>query len=259
MEVKLQKEHVDLLCTLVEASRNVPTKDVFMAMTNVTSASTLGLVMHPGLPSGTMKVYLGDVQELVDLGLLSVRYFGDHGFNFDVNTSGFEAYEQVRQQSDAPAETVEEEMAKFIGSREFAARYPKAHEKWLDAQNALWSTQTVSRSTEIGHLCREALQEFAASLVEHFHVENVDPNKAHDVARVKAVINSLKAPLGKTVCAFLDSLLDYWGRAQDLVQRQEHGAAEEHEDVLWEDARRVVFQTLIVMYEVDRTLSLIRR
>jgi hypothetical protein len=259
VKVTLQQEYVDLLCTLVEASRNTPTKDVFMAMENVTSASTLGLVMHPGLPNGTMEVYLGDVHELVDLGLLSLRHGGDHGFNFDVSTTGFDAYEQIRQQSDAPAEAVEEEMSKFIRSREFATRYPAAYGKWLDAQNALWSKQTASRSTEIGHLCREALQEFAAGLVERFHVENADPNKAHSVARVRAVIHSLKEPLGETVCAFLDSLLDYWGCAQDLAQRQVHRATEEHEEVVWEDARRVVFQTLIVMYEVDKTLSLIRR
>jgi hypothetical protein len=255
---ELQKDHIELLCTLVEASRNTPTKDVFMAM-NATSGSTLGSVYHEGLPDRNLSVYIGDVQELVDLGLLAVRHYGEYQFNFDVSTLGFEVYEQVRQETDEPAEAMEKEMASFIRSREFDSRYPGAYGKWLDAQNALWSKQTMLRSTEIGHLCREALQEFAAGLVGRFGVTNADPNKTHAVARVRAVIDSLKAPLGQTACAFLDSLLNYWGCAQDLVQRQEHGAAEEQEQVIWEDARRVVFQTLITMYEVDRALTLVRR
>lgn len=54
-------------------------------------------------------------------------------------------------------------------------------------------------------------------------------------------------------------LLDYWRKANDLVQRQEHGAAREpDESFIWEDSRRVVFQTLIVMYEIDRATNLSR-
>jgi hypothetical protein len=37
-------------------------------------------------------------------------------------------------------------------------------------------------------------------------------------------------------------------------KRQEHGGQKEGRPLTWEDARRVVFQTLIVMYEIDRAL-----
>ncbi len=37
--------------------------------------------------------------------------------------------------------------------------------------------------------------------------------------------------------------------------RQEHGAQKESETLQWEDARRVVFQTAMVMFELDRTLD----
>jgi hypothetical protein len=39
------------------------------------------------------------------------------------------------------------------------------------------------------------------------------------------------------------------------VQRQEHGAQKEGRPLVWEDGRRVVFQTAIVMFELDRALS----
>jgi len=56
------------------------------------------------------------------------------------------------------------------------------------------------------------------------------------------------------VSAFLDALLVYWGTACDLVQRQEHGSQREGAPLTWEDARRVVFQTMLVMYEVGRAV-----
>lgn len=254
----IQKDQAELLCSFVEASRNTPDKEVFMA-SHPCMGETLGGVMHRGLPDRRVSVYIGDIEEMVDLGLLAVRYYGEHQLNFDVSTLGFQVYEEIRLDSDKPAEAVENEMASYIQSREFQARYPAAYEKWLDAEKVLWAKQTSSRSTEIGHLCREAMQEFATGLVQKFGVEAADANKAHVVARVRAVIEAVKAPLGQTVFSFLDGLLQYWGCVQDLVQRQEHGAAREHDDVLWEDARRVVFQTLVTMHEVDRTLTLLRR
>ena len=48
--------------------------------------------------------------------------------------------------------------------------------------------------------------------------------------------------------------MTYWGTVSDLVQRQEHGAQREGKQLVWEDARRVVFQTANVMFEIDRSL-----
>lgn len=49
----------------------------------------------------------------------------------------------------------------------------------------------------------------------------------------------------------LDALVVYWGTVHDLAARQEHGAAKAV-PLVAEDARRVVFQTAIVMFELDR-------
>ena len=54
---------------------------------------------------------------------------------------------------------------------------------------------------------------------------------------------------------FLDALLEYWKTVSSLVQRQEHGAQREKENLIWADGRRDVCQTLLVMYEVDKALS----
>ena len=56
--------------------------------------------------------------------------------------------------------------------------------------------------------------------------------------------------------AFLDALLAYWGTVIDLVQRQEHGALREGTPLIRRDAKRVVLQCAIVMYELDEAISL---
>ena len=53
----------------------------------------------------------------------------------------------------------------------------------------------------------------------------------------------------------LDALLAFWGTVSDLVQRQEHGALREGEQLVWHDGRRVVFLTMTVMHEIDSALS----
>jgi hypothetical protein len=54
---------------------------------------------------------------------------------------------------------------------------------------------------------------------------------------------------------FLDALIAYWGTVSDLLQRQEHGAQREGHDLVNEDARRVVFHTCLVIYELDRAIT----
>jgi hypothetical protein len=61
--------------------------------------------------------------------------------------------------------------------------------------------------------------------------------------------------IGSTEKPFLEALVAYWGTLSDLIQRQEHGALREGDALVWEDDRRVVFQTCVVMYELSRALK----
>lgn len=91
--------------------------------------------------------------------------------------------------------------------------------------------------------------------MDRYRPANVPEDKAKTVARLRAVLNQHADQLGTTAKPFLDALLAYWGTVNDLVQRQEHGGQKEGAVLLWEDGRRVVFQTAVVMYEVDQGLS----
>jgi hypothetical protein len=107
--------------------------------------------------------------------------------------------------------------------------------------------------TTIGHLCREAVQAFAGTVATDTASAVSGTTAENTVARVRGALEALS--IGGTERAFLKALLAYWGTVNDLVQRQEHGGKKEGEALGREDARRIVFHTMIVMYELDQVLT----
>jgi len=251
--VLLQPEQEELLKALVEASRNVPRdeRQEFRLLTDGDGTS----VMHPGLPGRQMRVHQGDVDILEADGLLLVTQIGRWHRSFVVTPLGFSLYEELQHRSGAPTQQVEETLTRYLDSDAFQRSYPEAHRKWADAAERLSRSDSQQQWTMIGHLCREAMQAFATELVEQHKPPAVTPDKAKDVARIRAVLDQRKSMLRTTVAPFLDALLAYWGTVSDLVQRQEHGSQKEGPPLVWEDGRRVVFQTAVVMFEIDRALS----
>lgn len=106
--------------------------------------------------------------------------------------------------------------------------------------------------SEIGHNCREAMQEFAALL----HDAEVPGNekevlpKEQTVKKIKRVLEVWKARLGPTTTCFAEALLQYWGTVSDLVQKVEHRSQREQRPLTVADARRAVLYTYLVMAEL---------
>lgn len=247
----LEQEQEDLLCRLVEATRNVPRRErrkFFVAQSKDGTS-----ILHNGL-EGNMDAYIGNIEALDAAGLISMSYGSRGTPNFYVTPLGFRYYEHLKHATKESTRRVTDHVRQYIEAEEFQQRYPNAWAKWQLAESSLWSSESQRRLTEIGHHCREAMQEFADTLVNRFDPPEVDSDKAHTINRIKAVLGHRASQLGSTVKPFLEALISYWRRVNYLVQRQEHGAQKEGEPLVWEDARRVVFQTLIVMYEIDRAL-----
>ncbi len=253
--MRFEQEQEELLSNLVEAYRNqerdkrAPFLQVFF------SGEINATIKHAGFPSGHIKAYPGDLDTLARAGLIFFHPSGSSVREFDISPEGFDFYAEIKDQESEPLRTVELTYIAYLESSHFRATYGKAYQKWRDAESLLWRSDSENQLTTIGHLCREAIQEFADSLVTRNNIQNVDPNKAHDIARIKAVIHLYQTRLGLAERAFLDAVLTYWGTISDLIQRQEHGGQKEGRALVWEDGRRVVFQTAIVMHEVDNGLG----
>jgi hypothetical protein len=251
--ILLESEQKELLVTLVEATRNVLRKD--RQKFYVAQSDSDVTLLHPGLPNGSLEIYMGDVEELANVGLINLSLSRGGDPIFDVNPRGFAYYEYLKEQSGKPIDKIEGSVHNYLSSDRFLQNYPEAYKKWVDAENMLWKSESEKQLTTIGHLCREAIQEFANILIGQFQPPNADSEKSHDVRRIEAILKFRAAELGQTEKPFLEALLGYWANTSTLIQRQEHGAQKEGKALVWEDARRIVFHTAILMYEVDKAVS----
>jgi hypothetical protein len=250
----LEKEQEELLATLVEAYRSVPRNKRQPFLVSTSDESSFAYLRHPGLPTQSVDVYPADIKVLARNGLLAVSDYRGEISDFDINPEGFDYYSQMKLRDGQPLQGVEAGTIKYLDADRFQQKYPSAYKKWKEAESLLWGSDSERQLTTIGHLCREAVQECAATLVHLFQPPNIEPDKAKTVARLKAVLKVRENQFGDKERAFLDALVVYWGTVSDLIQRQEHGGQRER-PLIWEDGRRVVFQTAILMLEVDSSLS----
>lgn len=252
-QILLEREQDDLLIMLVEASRNIPREDRQKFMFQEFNGGAF--IRHPGLKDSFCKAYKGDLETLGRAGLLALSYDSKDTLLFDVTPRGFKYYEHLKELTGQPIQQVENFIHSYLDGEKFQQKYPSAYQKWIEAERILWGSDSEQQLTTIGHLCREAIQEFVTALVEHHQPPNVTNNKANTVARMKAILNLHTEKFGTTIKPFLDALLVCWGTTSDLIQRQEHGGQKEGDALIWEDGRRVVFSTGLVMFEIDRALS----
>ncbi len=252
-DILLEKEQEELLMLLVEAARNTPhdKRQKFLV------AETFGVagLIHPGIPTEKSTIYVGDVETLGDAGLLRLGRGSRGSLNFDVTPSGFQYYEQLKKQAGEPTKREEQTVKSYLDAQHFREKYPAAYDKWASADAMLWQSDSEKQLTTLGHLCREAVQDFADVLIHEFMLDKQYPQKSKEYSRVKAVLNKRKPSLGKTEILFLTALVAYWGTVLDIIQRQEHGAQREGQELVWEDGRRVVFNSMVVMYEIDAAVS----
>lgn len=251
-KIILETEQKELLIIMVQAHRNIP-KDKRQGFL---FAETMGggIIVHEGLPAGQAAAYIGDLEELASNGLVNRRYVGTHQY-FDITSLGFRYYENLFLSADQPVRRLEEKIMNYLNAENFKKKYPSASQKWTRASDKLWSPDSEKQLTVIGHLCREAMQDFINVLVDQFKPPEVDKDKAHTASRLMAVLELESRGVGKSIPPFLVALSVYWGTICDLAQRQEHAGKKEGQPLVWEDARRLVFQTAVAMFEIDATLS----
>lgn len=252
---RITEEQRDLLCAMVEADRRVQ-REERQPFVYLKTAGGANLLHHRGFPEGDYATNDREVQGLRSEGFLTRVNPGASSPNYVLRNEALVAYQAIKEAEGEPVEATEDEVHRFIEAGRLAERYPEAHSKWKSAAKVLWSPEAEDHLTKIGHDCREAMQAFATALVDEFKPDDVDTDPKKTKSRVRAVLLSLQQEddIGKTKRRYLEGLLGWWDKLNDLVQRQEHGAQREGEGVTWEDGRAVVFGTGLAMYEIDRTI-----
>lgn len=251
--VDLEDEQRQLFLEIVEEYRQGPRDRGEFWFSKELAGS---LLQHMGTDRTWPGVPEFDLEVLVQNGLLAKRYGSGRSRTpiYNVTPRALKYYAWVHEQTAEPVVQVEEAIRALVDSEWFTSRFPAAHAKWAAAVKLLWSPDVERHLSQIGHACREAMQEFADELATRAGMADaIDEDKQHTVARVKAVV-AAKGPAG-TRSTFNAALVAYWGELSDQVMRQEHAGQKEGEPIGWEDARRVVFHTIVVMYEISRIID----
>jgi hypothetical protein len=247
----LEPEQQDLVATLVEATRRVPREDRYFV--TIRSFGAADEIEGAGL-DGPISAPSSDVDVLVAAGLLHVTGRQAASTHFVVSPSGFEFYEALKQRTTERSEQLEEDVQAYLDGPRFKGSYPTTYRLWSEAAELVWRADSANDLTTIGHKAREAMQAFATELVERHQPAVVNPDPTKTLDRISAVITMHRPQLGTARADFLDALFGYWRALNSIVQRQEHGAQKEGGPLDWEDGRRLVFHTSVVMTEIDRSL-----
>lgn len=213
-------------------------------------------IKHPGLPEPLRDFSHASLNELQAQRLIRLTHKSGSISRFELTNTGWDYWEALQG---AGVQRVEDEVRRLLDGAPTDGPYAAAFGKWAVAERLLWDhRESPERLTEVGHVSREVMQAFAdAFCADLGEPSDLDPAKT--VARIRAGVDALRPGLSERYAAFLDALLAYWGTVSDLVQRLEHGAGKEEEPIDWEDARLVVTQTVIVMSELVRAPSRVRR
>jgi hypothetical protein len=244
-DLLVEKDQQDLLADLVEADRRVEDGYCQFVLVGVESGDT---VIHPKMQNRVVSA--GDVRTLAELGLIRLVASSGTSPNYEVTPLGRRYYAWMKQQQGGPMEAVEVEVRRLMDSETFRRKYPAAYEQWAEAERALWGADNSAERTAIGHACRESLEHFVTDLVTRYKPEGVNPDPQRTINRVRSVV---KVAEDSDIVSAL--LIAYFGTVWDLVQRQEHGAQKEGKPLTADDARRCVFQTALVMFELDASVG----
>ncbi len=252
-DVVLEEIQKDLLSKLVEIERGLPPEKRGKFLVATSMSVNEATIIHTGGPRLTG--HMRDIEVLRDYNLINLSYGPKGTPSFYVTPIGFKFYESIKI-ADEPVGVVENEYRKYMSSDTFREVYSEAYSKWVQSEKLLWGNDSQQNLTTIGHLCREAMQEYTEVLIKKNKLEITDPLKANTVSRLRSVIATHKSRIGDTIYNFLYALIPYWGTVSDLAQRQEHGSEREGGQLTWEDARRLVFQTLVLFIEIDRAINI---
>lgn len=204
--ILLEPEQKGLLIALVEAARNVRHEERQKFIFVQTLANSF--IRHPGFSNKTYIAYKGDIETLGREGLIAIT-FGRHAISFDVTPRGFMYYEHLKQQLGESIQRVAASIRHFLETETFRQKYSLAYQKWDQAERMLWSHDVEQHFSTIGHLCREAVQEFAEVLVNKHQPPGDFSDKTKTINRVRAVLElqSSRKRSDTTVKSFLDTFL----------------------------------------------------
>lgn len=161
------------------------------------------------------------------------------------------AYYEDHQRERHPPEQLAMRVREYVDTTA-AVAYPEAAVRLQEAAAELWSARQDADVTPVGFKCREAVQSFAQTYYARFYpraaAEPLAKEKTGDL--VSKVVRHLQEERGEKDTAFDDALYQFWRRLIDLNQKVVHDVTTPDRPLSWEDGRRVLLYSYLLIGEL---------
>jgi hypothetical protein len=162
-------------------------------------------------------------------------------------------------------ERVEDYLRAYLEGELFRAAHPLARGRWVVAWEMLWCADSHAKVIALGERARTAMLAFAASMVERCVPLAMDANwpevlagatqRPEPVDGLATITEAYRRELGEERTTLLRSLLEDWRSLLERVERHGRASRPDGERLRWEDGRRLVLFTALVMVETDRSFA----
>jgi hypothetical protein len=162
-------------------------------------------------------------------------------------------------------ERIEDYLRSYLEDERFRTTHPLACGRWIVAWEMLWCADSRAKVIAVGQRACEAMQAFGSSLLEACAPLPMDPRwpelltergtRAAPLDAVGGVLGAYGEQLGSERSELLAGLLEHWHTLAEHVSRHEQDLQAAAGRLRWEDGRRLVLFTALVMVEVDRSFA----
>jgi len=159
---------------------------------------------------------------------------------------------------------IEDYLLAYLEGGPFSSAHPLARGRWLAAWQSLWCADSKEKLIAVAAKARVALQAYSASLLERNLrlATSVRSPRFAEAARhaepvegLASVLETYRPQLGDERCELLQGLLENWSELLAVMCCHEERRQRAGERLRWEDGRRLVLVTALVMVEIDRSFT----
>jgi hypothetical protein len=153
----------------------------------------------------------------------------------------------------------------YLEDERFRSAHPLACGRWVVAWEMLWCADSRAKVIAVARPASDALTAFSSSLLERCMPLAMDsrwPDLLADasplpetIAGLISVTTAYGGQLGEERSELLRGMLEHWQALVEKVRRHEGRSRAADERLHWEDGRRLVLFTALVMVEIDRSFA----
>jgi hypothetical protein len=160
---------------------------------------------------------------------------------------------------------IEDYLRAYLEDQRFRSTHPLACGRWIVAWEMLWCADSRSKVIAVGQRAGDAMRAFSASMHERcmpLAMGSQWPDVVADGSQRPGPLDGLASiteaygkQLGAGRSHLLREIFEPWRALNEKLQRHEQGAQPPDERLRWEDGRRLVLLTALVMVEFDRSFA----